>query len=144
MEKGIMGKGQASVENLTLIGFAIVFIIPVSLLFLALSGNESGKVSLIQAKASARAIADAATEVYLQGAGARKNILVNYPRGAESVEIKDGIVSIKMNIDGKRQDVVAVSFANITGDLSSKRLFGIQKIRLVNKDGYYVNITYAN
>ena len=73
--------GQAATEVLVLAGFALVFIIPLAFLFLSATNNEMAKTSLLQAKASARSIADSAGEVYLQGAGARKYLVVNYPQG---------------------------------------------------------------
>ncbi|MFA6214373.1 MAG: hypothetical protein WC717_03785 [Candidatus Micrarchaeia archaeon] len=136
-------RGQATTEMLVLVGFALVFIIPLAFLFLSASNNEAGKTSLVQAKASARAIADAAGEVYLQGAGARKYVVVNYPQGVAGAGVGDGAVVLTFDMDGRRQDVVATTFANITGNLSGKRSAGLQAIRLVNKDGNYVNVTYA-
>lgn len=127
---------------LVLVGFALVFIIPLALLFLSASNNELGKTSVMQAKATARTIADGAGEVYLQGPGATKYITVNYPQGITGASVGNGMVVLTMDLNGYRQDIVAATFANITGNLSGKRTAGLQAIKLVNNDENVVNITY--
>ena len=127
---------------LVLVGFALIFIIPIAFLFLSASNNESDKTSVMQAKATARAIADNAGEVYLQGAGAKKQIVVNYPQGVTGVIVDDGVVSLSLDSNGHRQDVVATTFANITGNLSGMRTAGLQTIILENANGNVVNVTY--
>ena len=126
---------------LVLVGFALVFIIPIAFLFLSASNNELSKTSIMQAKATARTIADSAGEVYLQGPGARKYIVVNYPQGVTNASVGDGIVVLRLDSNGHTQDIVATTFANITGDLSGKQAAGLQTIKLVNNDDV-VNITY--
>ena len=129
-------------ETLVLVGFALVFIIPLAFLFLSASNNESGKTTVLQAKATARAIADNAGEVYLQGAGAKKYIVVNYPQGVTGVSVDDGVVALSLDVNGQRQDVVATTFANITGNLSGRRPAGLQTIVLENAYGNFVNASY--
>lgn len=128
---------------LVLAGFALVFIIPLAFLFLSATNNEMAKASLVQAKASARSIADSAGEVYLQGAGARKFIVVNYPQGVAGASVGNGAVALKIDGGSGQQDVVATTFANITGNLTGRRTAGLQAIRLENVGGYVVNVTYA-
>jgi uncharacterized protein (UPF0333 family) len=135
-------RAQATTEMLLLVGFALVFIIPIAFLFLSASNNESGKTSVMQAKATARAIADNAGEVYLQGAGAKKHIVVNYPQGVTGASVGDGMVVLTLDADGHRQDVVATTFANITGNLSGMRAAGLQTIILENPYGDAVNVSY--
>lgn len=135
-------RGQAMTEMLVLVGFALAFIIPLAFLFLSASNNEAGKTSLLQAKASARSIADSAGEVYLQGAGAMKYIVVNYPQGVIDASVGDGVVVLSLDANGHRQDVVATTFANLTGNLSGKRNAGLQTINFINEDGNVVNVSY--
>jgi len=134
-------RGQAMTEMLVLVGFALVFIIPIAFLFITASNNELSKTSIMQAKATARAIADNAGEVYLQGPGARKHIVVNYPQGVTGATASDGVVVLTLDANGYRQDVVATTFAQIEGDLPGKRGAGLQTIKMVNVDDV-VKITY--
>ena len=135
-------RGQAMTEMLVLVGFALVFIVPIAFLFLSASNNELSKTSVMQAKATARTIADNAGEIYLQGPGARKYIVVNYPQGVTDASVGNGAVVLILDSNGFRQDIVATTFANITGNLSGKRAAGLQAIKLVDNDGNVVNITY--
>ena len=128
---------------LVMASFAIIFIVPLALMFLSSSNSELGKASILQAKATVRTIADEAGEVYLQGANASKIITVNYPDGIKNGTVENGLVVLAIEADGRRLDIVGSTFANVTGDLSGKRTAGLQRISLVNTDGTYVNITYA-
>lgn len=128
---------------LVLAGFAIVFIVPLAFLFLSSSNEEMGKASLMQAKASVRTIADSAGEVYLQGAGARKDIVVNYPQGVVDLQVENKMVVLTLDTRNGEQDIVSETFANVEGDLSGKRGAGLQTIRMVNEDGYVVKVSYV-
>ncbi|VVB99633.1 Uncharacterised protein [uncultured archaeon] len=136
-------KGQSATETLVLAGFALAFILPLVFLFLSSSNSELGKTGIAQAKISARTIADEAGEIYLQGAGAQKTILVNFPEGIRNASVENGLVVLSIDADSRTQDIVASTFANVTGNLSGKRSAGLQRIRLVNTDGTFVNITYG-
>jgi hypothetical protein len=134
-------RGQAATEILVLAGFAIAFILPLALLFFSSSSAELSKASLAQAKISARTIADEAGEVYLQGPGAKKSILVNYPQGVVNGSLEGGLVVLTVETEGRLQHVVSATFANVSGSLPGKRQAGLQRIKLQNL-GDYVNISY--
>jgi hypothetical protein len=130
-------------EMLIMAAFALAFILPLAFLFLAASSSEMGKASLLQAKASVRTIANEAGEIYLQGPGAKKTILVNYPEGVKDGSVEGGVVSLRLDADSRQSDVVAGTFANITGNLSGKKSAGLHRIDLENIGGTHVNITYG-
>lgn len=140
----IAGKrGQAATEMLVMASFAIIFIVPLALLFLSNSNSELGNASIVQADATVRTIADDAGQVYLEGANASETVTVNYPDGIADGSVGNGVVMLQINADGRELDMVGATFANITGNLSGPRTSGLQKISLVNTDGTYVNITYS-
>ncbi|MCX8198026.1 MAG: hypothetical protein N3F07_02415 [Candidatus Micrarchaeota archaeon] len=122
--------GQAAVEMLVFVAFVLLFIIPLALLFLSMSGEEAGKSSLEQARIAARIISDEAGEVYLQGPGSKKSITVNYPSGVADGAVEGGLVVLTMDVGGRRTDVASPAFANITGNLSGRRNAGPQRIDL--------------
>ena len=127
-------RAQAATEMLVLAAFALVFMLPLAFLFMSMSNTELNKTSIEQAKISARAISDEASEVYLQGPGANKTILVNYPNGVVNGSVENGLVVITLDIDGRRTDVVSSTFANLTGNLAGKRNAGLQQVNLVYND----------
>lgn len=136
--------GQAATETLVLAAFALVFILPIAFLLLSTTGAELSKTSVAQAKVSARTIADEAGEVYLQGEHAKRSVVVNFPTGVVNASVESGLVVVRLEQDGRLIDVVASTFANISGDLGGKRITGLQKIDMEYvKNGSYVNITYG-
>jgi hypothetical protein len=136
-------KGQAATETLVMAGFALAFIVPLVFLFMSSSNSELGKTSIVQAKITARTIADEAGEIYLQGAGSKKTIFVNYPEGIKNGRVENGLVILTIDSDNRVQDVVASTFANVTGNLSGRRVAGVQRINFINSQGKEVNITYG-
>lgn len=131
-------------ETLVLAGFALAFMVPLILLFLSTSGNELNKTALSQAKVTARTISDEAGEIYLQGPGAKKTILVNYPSGVLNGSAEGGIIMLSLELDGRQQDVVSTTFANISGNLSGRRTAGLQQIDLqYNDTGNFVSVRYG-
>jgi len=135
-------RAQAATETLVLAGFALAFILPLAFLFMSASSSELGKTGISQARIATNTIADEAGEIYLEGIGAKKTIIVNYPEGIKNGAVEGGLVVLSIDADARRQDIVASTFAAISGNLSGKRNAGLQRINLVNT-GDYVNITYG-
>jgi len=123
-----MRLGQSSIETLVLLSFMLFFIIPFSLFFLTVSNSDLSKNSVDQFQLSVRKIADAANEVYLQGNGAKKIAVIYYPSSVLNGSVGNNIISLTLDVDGKNSDVIAYTFANVTGDLSGKKPSGLQKI----------------
>ena len=134
-------RGQSAIESLIMVGFALAFILPLAFLFLSSTGTQGAKTSIDQAQVTARTIADTAGELYLQGEGARKTILVNYPDGVTNASVGNGIVVLSIFVDERHLDIAGTTFANLSGDLSGKRNPGLQRISMVNR-GYYVDVNY--
>ena len=138
--------GQAAAENLIMVGFALAFIIPLAFLFMSSTGAESSKTSIVQAKVTVRTIADAAGELYLQGAGAKKTILVNFPEGVKDSRVEGGLVVLRLEPEaGRVIDITAPTFAKVQSDaeFGGIRNAGLQRIRMefpAGKD--YVEISY--
>jgi hypothetical protein len=134
-------RGQAALENLIMVGFALAFILPLAFLFLSSSGSQGAKTSIDQAQVTARTIADTAGDLYLQGPGAKKTILVNYPDGVINASVSNGAVVLSIFVDERRLDIVSTTFAKVNGDLSGKRNPGLQRIHLENT-GSEVYVSY--
>lgn len=98
---------------LVMVGFALVLIVPLALLFLSATGVESGKAAVLQAKAAARTISSEAGVVYLQGNGATKTILVNYPDGVTGIRADGRLVAIGMKADERQLEITSPTFADM-------------------------------
>ena len=107
-------KAQASMELLTLMGFALIFFIPLALLFFATSQNSTDEAAIAQARLAGRQLADNAGEVYLQGAPARRGVMVNFPASLQDVRINGSEIVFSLSTSKGRLDIVTSSFANLT------------------------------
>ena len=144
-------RGQSAAETLVMAGFAAAFMLPLVFLFLSSSNSEMGSTGVGQAKLTARAIADQAGEVYLQGKGAKQSMLVNYPSGIVEGRVEGGLVVLTIDSNGQKLDVVGSTFANVKGSLpgTPKRTAGLQRINLTyvenpaDPKGDYVEIIYG-
>lgn len=141
-----------------ILGIAIVFIIPLVLIFYSSSSLRLETLNQMEAKAFSQHVVDAAGEVWYAGKGARKTILVNYPdnmynlklsgddincilHGGEltcNPEIKycgrEMIISLK-DLTGQDSQIIAISPApiknnyGITGNfVYSQRLDSIKSV----------------
>ncbi len=79
--------GQSAVETLIMVGIAIAFILPMVLLFYSTAGIRTQTLSQVQAKGLAQQMADAAGEVWYEGNGSRKVLLLNYPDRLQSIRL---------------------------------------------------------
>ncbi|VVB58804.1 Uncharacterised protein [Candidatus Anstonella stagnisolia] len=104
-------RGQASMEALTLLGFVVLFFVPLALLFFATSQNRTDEAAIMQARLAGRQIADNAGEVYLQGTGARRETLVNFPSNLLDVQINGTQIVFMLSSAKGRTDIVTQSFA---------------------------------
>jgi hypothetical protein len=107
-------KAQASVETLTTLGMVIAFTAPV--LFLLLSASQYGAegTAIYQAQSSSRIIADTINDVFVQGEGATKKILVNLPGNTETIEVSVKEVVITLNVQSGPYHAVSPVFAEIS------------------------------
>jgi len=113
-------KGQASMETITLLGFIILFSIPLLALITTLNTEDS---AILQAKASTRLLADTANSVYMQGQNAQKVVSIAFPPGLTNVTVIEAERGIMFSLETQAGpiDIVARSIApldetsNITG-----------------------------
>ncbi|MFH1306255.1 MAG: hypothetical protein ABIH83_01180 [Candidatus Micrarchaeota archaeon] len=93
--------GQAAVETLMILGIALVFIIPLVLIFYSSTTLKIQTLNQMQAKAMAQHISDTAGEVWYEGYGARRTILVNYPDGIMDVSLSGNEIICSIDPNGK-------------------------------------------
>lgn len=147
-------KGQAATESILMAGFVIAFTIPILVLLYSAVNLRGEQTALSQARLSAKSIADYAGELYVQGDGSTRIVLVNYPPSLRNIIIGEHEVVFWLELSGRRSDVVAPSLARMRSSpersLGSQRdpLFsylgsGVHAVNLTNVDGV-VEISYAS
>ncbi len=72
-------RGQSSMEMLMLVGLSLAFIVPIVLTFFSSSSVRTQTLAQVQANSLAQQMADTAGEVWYQGNGSQKGLLVSYP-----------------------------------------------------------------
>jgi hypothetical protein len=138
MEQGVnnMKKGQSAIETITILGFIILFSIP--LLFILTSLNKEEAV-ILQARSSVKQLADTANSVYIQGKDASQIISVAMPQKLkeirfESLPNQESEIVFILDLEPGEVDIVAISIApiditsNITGSAGLNQ--GIQKVKI--------------
>jgi hypothetical protein len=107
------GKGQGTVEMLVLVGFFLIFSMPlISLMYL--SGMQGAQdAALLQGRQAAREIAEKAGSVYAQGNGASEKITVVFPQNLQGIAANGRELTFAVLSSGGRSDVVAMSAARI-------------------------------
>ncbi len=149
-------KGQAATESLVLLGFIIALSIPVALLLFANSNIQSENVAMTQAKISTSAIVDSANEVWAQGDGASRVVLVNYPSKLLGINVSEREVTFRLDSSQGAMDVSALGFANMSdgygigfGKLNDDRTpgatyinAGLHDINITN-NGTNIVVTYV-
>lgn len=139
-------KGQSSVETLVTLGMVLAFTIPVLLLLLVASQYGTENSSIYQAQVSSHMVADVMNDVYIQGNGAERQILINLPGNADSIEVTSegdsgGEVIISLSVSGGKYAAVSPTFAKqVSGSPTSGQFYtadakGLIPLRIRNING---------
>lgn len=128
-------RGQVSVEFVITVGFAMLFIIPLTILLYQYTSQTHEDVSLNQAGLIARTVTDAANEVYYLGHPSTLTVKVFMPEYIEKVNLS-GRNIIFTSYTGF--DIVSTANVNLTGSVSPNS--GLRLIQVTAYDNF-VNVT---
>ncbi len=131
-------RGQASMEMLITIGVVIAFTIPVVFLLLSVSSVGYEKAAKDQADASARSLADSINNVYAQGDGAKRVVLLNAPTSTQEISINDGEVVVDIKTSSGEYDGTAPVFANVSGVPTLTGKAGLIDLNVTNSGGQVI------
>jgi len=127
-------KAQSSVEFLLIVGFAMMMILPLVVIFFEQSENLNTGISSSQTDKISSDIVDAADEVYYLGAPSKKTLSLYFPDSIKSAEVSGH--SLIFNVDSPNGDyeVVKWSVTNLTGSVRS--FPGVHRISVESAVGY--------
>lgn len=126
-------RAQVSLELLVTLGVVVAFTIPVVLLLLSLSQIGLENATLVQADGSARALADSINEIYAEGSGAKRTVLLSLPISTQVLHIGNREVTIVIETESGEYHAVAPLFASVEETTLEKR--GLVALELnVNAD----------
>ena len=133
---------QISVEYLIIFGILLISLVVIVLYFIQTVPEE---IKLKQANDAVNKIVKTIDTVYSIGPGARRIIYVNFPSGVDHVNITSfpgktgGEVSLKLTYRGNLIDIIAVTKANITGEIPPGTIG--YKLYIETTEDRFVNIT---
>ena len=138
MKKEVVKKAQVSMEFMIIIGFSMLVIMPVIVLFFSNYQSLADNVYVSHASKAARTIMNSAEKVYYIGEPAQSVIKINMPERVDEVLIGGNYIIFKVRFDNSVTDVYETASMNVTGSISATP--GIKNI-LVQAHDDYVNIT---
>lgn len=125
-------RAQSSLEYLLVVAFALLMVIPITLIFFLQSQDMNEQFSTSQADVIARKIVENAEMVYYIGEPSQITLEVYMPPKISSILIGNREVNLKVETRSGISEVVKVSKVNITGSLvkdSGIRYIKIQSYR---------------
>ncbi len=130
-------RGQISIELLTTFGMVIAFTIPVLLLLLTVTQYGHENAAMTQADATARIMAQNINLIYLEGDGAKKTLLLNFPSTTKTITINKSSHEIVLDISTSTGFYEAATpfSGNLSQDLTESDLSGLVTFVLENNDG---------
>ncbi|MFH1286039.1 MAG: hypothetical protein ABIH99_05660 [Candidatus Micrarchaeota archaeon] len=136
-------RGQISVEVMVILGFAIVFLIPVVFVAYSQSNSFNEQLAITQAEASAKRIAEAVNSVGAMGAGGISTVDIIVPPETESILITGREVVFKVRSRGEITEVVKTTDYKMIGTLAALSSGATHSIR-VTALADSVNVEKAN
>ena len=132
-------RSQVSLEFLTIVGFALVMLFPLVIIFNSESEAIKDQLYGNQIENICRTIVDKAESMYYLGSPSQTTLKVMFPPRIENVTITNRELKFYyINSNNDIQEIYETSLINITGSVSSHS--GIHYI-LIKAEGDYVSIT---
>lgn len=131
-------RSQVSVEYALVIGFSLLLIIPIIILFYENSGYLNDRVNMNQAHSIARKIVDTSESVYYLGAPTFSILKLSMPDKINNITIGQNEFVFNIETSTSNTEIVQISAVNITGTLNTDS--GLRRIRIQAYDNY-VNIS---
>ena len=118
--------GQASLELMITLAFALLMLIPIIVLVFLQTSSGSEELAVDQAQQSVFRLKNAADVIGAQGPPAKATVNIIVPQrltsitvGSQSSPYIGREIIFSVNARGGTSDVVAVTLYNVTGDLSA-------------------------
>src|SRR3989344_5132100 len=107
-----MRKCQVATEYIIIVGFVIVVLVPITILYIRYSSESSDSVTASKIEHITNEIATAADSVYAYGEGSQLKIEVDFPSNIKEIEFNGKEVVFTV-INSKNQEVEIVQVADI-------------------------------
>jgi hypothetical protein len=135
-----MKRGQAAMEYLSVMGFALLLIIPIIIVFFSQSQDVTDQLSMNQVRSIGRDIVTSAEKIYYLGEPSQTILKVYMPSKILNIVVQQHALVFNMSINNAVSEVVFASNVNLTGNISAQS--GIRYIK-VKAVGGEVNLSDA-
>lgn len=130
-----MGKAQAALEYMLLLGVLLAFLVPI-LVYSAQASSLS--VRSLQGREAVQSIAEAADRVYAMGGG-KVYTFVTIPSGVVNQSVSGRTLRLVLETGGSASEAVGTTLGNISGSLPTN--YGKHKITLEMLQNGTINIS---
>ncbi len=113
-------KAQSAFEMFVSVATLLAFSVPIVLLALSSSGLRLEDLSLSHGKASVQQLVDNINEVYLEGNGSKRTMVLNLPFNCKNLTVSGNLVTIYLSTSMGMYEISEPVFANV-GDFSVSR-----------------------
>lgn len=131
-------RGQVSIEYVMVIGFAMLLLIPIILIFFIETTDLNDSVNTNMAREASRSMIEHAELVYFMGAPSFIEVTINFPENINTVTITGDQVTFNIETQAGDSDVFEVGTVNITGSVGTYS--GKHNLR-IQATGNQVNIS---
>lgn len=131
-------KGQLSMEYLTLVGFVVVIIIPMTIIYITYSDQSEDQIVSNQVDSIAKKIGDTAETVYYLGEPSKTRIRTYFPQNIDNISIAGREIVFYVRTKHGVDEVVISMPVNVSGTLEPTS--GIHNV-IIEAKGNYVEIT---
>lgn len=111
-------RGQVSLEYTFIVGFALMMLIPILIMYNTHRETVKNDVNLVQISSIATKITDNADKVHFMGEPSKTTIEVRMPEGVQDVVINGRSINFRVDINDNLVDVRSYSDINLTGYVS--------------------------
>lgn len=106
-------KGQVSTEYLVMIGFVLVILVPIVIIYFNYTGSTSDTIDSAKTSQVAKEIVKASNEVSSFGEGSQKKIKVSFPDGLTAVNFSNKEIVFRFkDSKGNENEIVEVADVN--------------------------------
>jgi hypothetical protein len=134
----LKGKAQISMEYLIMFSIAFMMTLPLVIIYARQTGNIQADVTQAQMYKVASKISDYAEQVYYMGEPSQRTLIINFPKGINSITLDDKLITFNVTTTDLTYAVVQETTANVTGTIKT---FEGEHILVFKAQSNVVNIT---
>ncbi|MFH1209668.1 MAG: hypothetical protein V1663_02675 [archaeon] len=110
-------RGQVGTEFLIIVGFVIVVMVPITIMYLQYSGQSSDTVTASKVEHITNEIAAAASSVFAYGEGSQTKLTLDFPSNIKEIRFEGNeVIFIVINSQSLEQEIVQVTDVEFMGN----------------------------